>query len=295
MQLYMAEGLQAREPEMITSDTSEMRALDFTEISGVPVVPSDSLEELTGADLMISPLSIPFAPMTLAEHISKGAVFIQIKRGNDMVASIGDRAASSLARMIDCGTKAAWQRLLLFVGALNFDEETGAAVINGRPNLTMGPRTYWMVQGTIEKWIERGGTFTTIPRMSMLEDWLIVKMGHIREFGKEPVRRVYKAVPQLTDVGLDLVQGVPLQKLVIIKDWRNTIITFPGIGEKRADAIYSYICSRSDKTLLSAIIHLTSENLVKDIPGISSGQVAKCREWLGIEDIFDLSLTIKEE
>jgi hypothetical protein len=151
-----------------------------------------------------------------------------------------------------------------------------------------------MVQGTIEKWIERGGTFTTIPRISMFESWLAVKLGHLLEFAKEPVRRVYKPVPTLTETGMELVQGFPLQKLVTIRDWRNTIVTFPSIGEKRADAIYEYICSKSDKTLISALIHLTSEAMVKDIPGVGSGNVSKIREWFGIDEALEISLSVKE-
>lgn len=297
MQLIFSEGLRLKEPDMIIADASEMRYLtDLKEVSEIPITISSDLEELTGADMMITTLSIPVAAMTLPEHLDSGAILIQIKRGDDLVASAGDRAASSLARMINCGTTAAWQRVLLYVGTLNFDAETGAAVVNGRPNTRMGPHTYWSVQGTIEKWIERGGAFTSIARMSMLESWLNIKMSHLVEFSHNPSRTVLKDRPDMFDPQMELVQGFPLQALVLVKDWRNTLVSIPGIGVSKAQAIYDFVQNKcAEKTLLTALMCLTTEELAVKIPGIGKGLSSKARQWFGIDDVFQLSIEVKEK
>lgn len=285
-----------RVQEMIYSDPSEMRYLtELKEIAGQPLSVFEELEELTGADLLITPHNLPLAVMTLPFHLENGAILVQLKRGDDLVASVGDRAASSLARMISAGTKASWQRVLLFVGSLNFEAETGAALINGRPNTYVGPNTYWAVQGTIEKWIERGGVFSTIPRMSVLQSWISYKMNHIAEYQKYPEHTVYKEKPQLYEPTLEMVSGVPLQKVSLIRDWRNTLLTLPGIGEKRAEVIYQYVNQNcTEKTLFMALYILTNEELACKIPGISSSTSKKIREWIGLEDIYELSLSVKE-
>lgn len=289
-------GLRQGEDEMLIADSSEKRVLEnYPEISGAKVIYSDCLEELTGADLMITNLTAPLVPALLKAHIESGAILVQVKRGNDLPASVGPRANSSLARMIDAGTFAPWQRVLLFVGTLGYEAETGAAIINGIHISHLGPHTYWAVQGTLEKWVERGGIISFLPRMTMLPAWVSLKMGHLIEYAKEPNKQVYKVYPTLTESVDERVQGVILQKLSLIKDWRNTILTLPGLGEKRVELVYQYVCAHMDGSLLQALFLLTDEKAITAIPGLGVGTARKIREWLGIDEVMSLSLQVKEE
>lgn len=293
--MIIYQGLTAKD-DMLIADTSERRVLDQVEdIASVKVVYSDCLEELTGADLMITNLGAPLVPALLKAHIESGAILVQIKRGNDLPASVGPRANSSLARMIDCGTFAPWQRVLLFVGTLGYDAESGAAIINGKHISHLGPHTYWAVQGTLEKWVERGGVVSFLPRMSMLPGWLGLKMGHLAEYQREPVKQVYKIYPQIYQEVPENVHGVTLQKLELVKDWRNTLLTLPGLGEKRVEAIYNYIIANTDGSLMQALFLLTDVEEAKPVPGIGAGTVQKIRDWFGIDEVLNLSLEVKSE
>lgn len=294
MKIY--HGLRQGDDEMLIADSSEKRVLDaYPEINATKVVYSDCLEELTGADLMITNLNAPLVPALLTAHINSGAILVQVKRGNDLPASVGPRANSSLARMIDIGTFASWQRVLLFVGTLGYDAETGAAIINGQHISHLGPHTYWAIQGTLEKWVERGGIISFLPRMTMLPAWISLKMGHLVEYEKEPVKQVYKVYPTLTETVDEKVQGIILQKLSLIKDWRNTLLTLPGLGEKRVELVYQYVSLHMDGSLLQALFLLTDESLITQIPGLGAGTARKIRDWLGIDEVMSLSLEVRKE
>jgi hypothetical protein len=289
-------GLRQGEDDMLIADSSEKRVLEkYPEISGAKVIYSDVLEELTGADLMITNLSAPLVPALLSAHINSGAILVQVKRGNDLPASVGPRANSSLARMIDAGTFAPWQRVLLFVGTLGHDAETGAAIINGQHISHLGPHTYWAIQGTLEKWGERGGSVSFLPRMAMLPGWVSIKLGHLQEYANEPVKSVYKMYPALTETVDENVHGVILQKLKLIKDWRNTILTLPGLGEKRVELVYQYIKQTTDGSLMQALFVLTDETLITQIPGLGAGTARKIRDWFGIDEVLNLSLEVRKE
>lgn len=293
MQIY--HGLRQGD-DMLIADSSERRVLEaYPEISGAKVIYSEFLEEMTGADLMITNLGAPLVPALLQAHINSGAILVQVKRGNDLPASVGPRANSSLARMIDCGTFAPWQRVLLFVGTLGHDAETGAAIINGVHISHLGPHTYWAVQGTLEKWVERGGIVSFLPRMAMLPGWVSLKMGHLVEYAKEPQKSVYKIYPTLTQSVDENVRGVILQRLELVKDWRNTLITLPGLGEKRVEAVYEYVCNNLDGSLLQALFLLTNEKLITQVPGLGVGIAKKIKTWFGIDEVLDLSLEVRKE
>lgn len=273
---------------MFVADSTERRMLEDAPLPASYIY-SDVLEELTGADLMITNLKAPLVPALLKAHVASGAILVQIKRGHDLAASVGPRMNSSLARMIDCGTFAPWQRVLLYIGTLSHDD-SGSAIINGQ----ITQQSFWSVQGALEKWIERGGTVSCLPRAGMVSSWLGIKLAHLKEYEKSPIKHVYKQAPQLTQEVTDEVQGVQLQRLVLIKDWRNTILTLPGLGEKRVEAIYEYVCKHLDGSLLQAFFHLTDESLITEIPGLGMGTARKIRDWFGLDEVMNLSVEVKQ-
>lgn len=258
----------------------EVREIKSLELRIVP-----DLEEWTGADLMISPLSLPVTEVLLSKHLERGAILIQIKRGHDLVASIIDnRLNSSLAKMRACGAKQS-QCLLLFVG--NLFNADGKCVINGTEAKMYGDRPYWQVYGAMSKWWKRGGVVESLPRFDMLPDWARMTERHLKEMLNDKHVQVYPDDRfYLADA------NDPLQELELVTDWRRTLASIPGLGPKRIEALYKVMGSGelsqfSQMTLLQALVWLTTYEFAKQA-GIGAGLVDNIRRWIGIDEGFEL-------
>jgi hypothetical protein len=93
----------------------------------------------------------------------------------------------------------------------------------------------------------------------------------------------------------DNVRGVILQRLSLIKDWRNTLLTLPGLGEKRVELVYQYVNMHYDGSLLQALFLLMDEKAITAIPGLGTGTARKIRDWFGLDEVMDLSIEVKKE
>lgn len=282
-------------PFIAIADATEKKALSPFKID---FVYSDVLEEYTGADLMITPLTLPIAPAFLPKHFEAGALLVQIKRGDDLVASVGLRAAKSIGKMVECGTLHSWQRILLYVGTLNASDDGTLAVINGRANSRLGPHTYFGTLGTIEKWIERGGVFSSIPRMDIIPSWMKMKINHILEFSHSP-EEIVTAVPddlyEFKEVKIGP-SGVPMQKLIVVKDFRVTLMTLPMMGEKRVQSLFSWMQGKGMKMdLFTALSCLQDPEIVREVPLLNNSVCQKVRAYLGLEDVYEMHLRIAEK
>jgi hypothetical protein len=272
--------------EMIAS-TSE---LEVREISGkLPVKVVPELEEWTGADLMISPVNLPVAPALIHEHLKKGAIFVQIKRGHDLVSSILDgRMHKSLAHMQAAGAKQS-QCVLLFLGQLACVR--GRAVINGTECLINGEESYWQVKAALSKWWKRGGVVEELPRTSLFPEWTVMTERHLIEFAEHPK---YVFMP---DDRLFLPDhNDPLQELIEVKDWRRTMATFPQLGPKRLAALIEEMKkSGAQMNLLTALTWLTTRETCLKVPGFGLSMLRTARNWVGLEDGADLSVLFRLE
>src|SRR4030042_3613441 len=99
----------------ILVDASETRTTSLLPDLGGRL--TKGLEELTGADLMVSPLSLPACNQAMIKkHIEAGCLLVQGKWSmGDLEDSIHDEGRlSALARMAECGATPR-QRVLLYV------------------------------------------------------------------------------------------------------------------------------------------------------------------------------------
>lgn len=262
--------------------TSELEVREIRSLE-LRIVPE--LEEWTGADLMISPLTLPVTKVLLNKHLERGAILVQIKRGHDLVASILDsRLNASLAKMHLAGARQS-QCLLLFVG--NLFNADGKCVINGTEVKMYGERPYWQVYAAMSKWWKRGGVVEQLPRFDMMADWARMTERHLKEMLDDdhiqvfPDDRFY-----LADA------NDPLQELELVTDWRRTLASIPGLGPKRIEALYKAMqeCSEySVMSLLQALVWVTTYEFAKQA-GIGAGLVDKVRHWIGIDEGFELCL-----
>lgn len=271
--------------ETMIYGTSETEVREIKRLENLRIVPG--LEEWTGADLMISPLSIPVTEALLKRHLQHGAILVQIKRGHDLVSSILDhRLHGSLAKMRDAGARQS-QCLLLFIGSLY--NANGEAVINGSKIHMSGDNTYWYVYSALSKWWKRGGVVEILPKFSEMPDWCVMTDTHIRDMSE------HRHVADYPDDSLYMTEDDdPLQELVLIKDWRRTLASIPGLGPARISALYKYMQSlpASSMTLAQALYILTTPEFAKEA-GIGPSLVSNVRRWLGIDEGMELTVTLE--
>ncbi len=267
---------------MIVIDSSEKRAYS-KQLENVAIfVPW--LEKLTGADMMISPRELKPAPGNLPLHLNEGALLIQIKRGLDLPASLGTRLNNSLSKMFIAPRQA--QRVLLFVGFLHVDHDTGNAKIDGR-NVALGDRgkvSYMSVVAALTKWNDRGGVYCNLPTAKHFSEWVEYRERHLAEYKNNRTKRVWPDNPILFDKPTS---NDPLQELRPIKDARITLATLPGIGHKKADDIWR----AGSMNLITSLIHLTDGTIA--VKGIGKKTIENICQWVGLDEDFNITLELK--
>lgn len=260
---------------MIFLDTSETRST-----STMPEIPNaqlvDNLEELTGADLMVSPFDAPAVSEPLIRaHLSKGAQLVQVKRGRDLASSVGERLNFSLAKMQAIGAKQS-QCVLLFTGIMTCDTQ-GQAIINKQNT----GKQFMHVQSAMEGWNDRGGVVTFLHRASLIPEWCRMRSRRLKKYIGEPERISYPLAPTIQEEGF-------LQIVSPVKDARKTLVTLPGIGQEKANLLWGELGSFTD-----ILIWLTYPAVeTTSIPGIAQGTKDKIREYIGINDVYVLGYEV---
>ena len=273
------EILDTKENQMIFVDFTEIREESRLSLGNVKVKVTPDLEALTGADIMISGLSMPAtSEMLIQKHIDAKALLVQRKHRMDMVASIGDRMRKSIAKMRATGAHQS-QCVLLLIGILTCNRE-GKAVIDGQQT----GRDYWSVNAGLSTWTKYGGVVEPpLSKASLIPGWLLMKERHVKETITTPVKEFIPAPDVMRVVDRD----DPLQELVMVKDWRGTAICCPGWGTKKISALYyalKEVSGEDEPTLLEAMAWMSDHELVGSIPGIGKGLVNKARNWMGLPD-----------
>jgi hypothetical protein len=264
--------LKTRKKKLIFLDSSETRST-----STMPDIPSsqavNGLEEMTGADMMISPLEAPVASEALIKvHLSKGAQLVQVKRGLDLTSSLGERMNFSLSKMRSIGARQS-QCVLLFVGVLTCDAQ-GNALVNGRDT----GRQFMHVQSAIEGWSDRGGVVTFLPRASLISEWCRMRSRRLKKYQGAPERTSYPD-------SIVLYEDAPLQLVQPVRDARKTLVTLPGIGEERANMLWGAFGERAGDILIWLTHPVSPETRIK---GIGDGTIDSIREYLGLDPVYTL-------
>jgi len=236
----------------------------------------DSMEELTGADIMVSALKLPPSNEVLVKkQIESGAVLIQRKSGTDLTSSFGYRLDSAIARMTSIPGVAPYQCLLLFSGVIGVSS-TGNAIINGRHTETL----YSSILGALDAWIMRGGTVITVNGDEFIPDYLTLKEKKVREMFGQPVKEFYPP---------------PLQELRLVSDWRVSMATFPLIGAVRANKIRDFLIeNRLGDSLIQALV-VTTNPIYAGKDSMGQAVVSACRSWLGLPDGWNIDIKPTEE
>jgi ERCC4-type nuclease len=233
---------------------------------GLKYVSLPGLEEMTGADIMISPVGLP-KPITkplMKLHLDNGALLVQLKFGHDLVASIIDnRLKESLAKMLAAG--AAHNQAILFFIGLVFEPEKEASelMINGSyvSNVVPGSKNFKFKHYLEhrQKWALRGGIFEQITLETSLKQWIESAAKTMNEAKEKPVKRAFEIS----------------QSITLVKDWRNLLVNLPDIGEIKAIEIYNWLEDKSFYGFLAAL----EDGSLANVPGIGAGTIKKIKDY----------------
>jgi len=265
---------------MIIYDNSETKSTSRTpKIRGSIKV--NWLEELTGADICISPLDkLEFTQKNLEKHLYAGAYLVQIKSGEDLTASVGTRMNMSLSKMMLAPRQG--QRILLYIGKLErgYDDE---CLIDGTP--CQAPVDYFQLRAAIAKWMDRGGVFEQVVDKKEYRKWVQIKERHSIDNAKEPKKIVFPDPKRAYEPDASV-----LQQMHVVNDSRQLLVNLPGIGEKTANMLWEEFNGKVGEI----ICYLTNPKQ-RRIKGIGSRTIEKVRDYLGMDEIFSLTLEVLPE
>lgn len=245
---------------MLLADPSELRfGSRLPDALRQAAKPCPGLEERTGADLLLSPLSMPHGNERLLRRHAEAGILVQRKTGGDLSASITDgRLSRSLAKMLEW-TSRPW---LAFVGHL--DNRGGLGFIDGRETLA-----YASMQGALDWWQVRGGYLSLLSDDAALVDWIGRWPAKLKAIEEHPEKVLYRK---------------PDQSLVI-DNKLGLLLALPGLGPERARALYE----AARGSLARALVILTSDSGA-EVRGIGEGTKHAARKWLSIGGWEQLTL-----
>jgi hypothetical protein len=234
----------------------------------------EGLEALTGADMMISRLTLPATTRALIlKHLYESALLIQCKFGEDLAASVGDRLNDSLARMISMTRRTAlhW---LLFVGTLACDFD-GIAFIDGHK--THVGMKFDTIDGAIVGWLARGGVYYSLSRKGLLAPWCEDMERRLGQYNAEQYKYILSK-PEFPD-DLPSVHDDALQIPIRVKDARRALIGFNGLGVELVNRLWEFCGDYKSVMQL-----LTDPDSAGKVEGIGKGTIASIRKQCGLQD-----------
>lgn len=252
-------------------------------------VQSPMLESVTGADIMISPVTLPVASeMLIKKHVEAGAVLIQQKNGMDIIHSAqNQRLSSQLARMYEAGAKYSWQRVIMFVGKV--EEKNGNAILNG---VEVG--TWWQWQGIKDSlaW-SRGGVFVDLPSLDYAQLWLQA----IDKTLPDRIARRYHEVYLPSDYPDDFPpQDDPLQLPIRVTDWRRPMwelckVANANIGPEILNNLrQTMLDNKADDTFFMALDWITSFSpLLPKVKGLGPKRKKAVKDYVGLYPNVDIT------
>ena len=223
------------------------------------------LEEKTGADIVLSIWSAPATTDSLAwQHVARGVGY-QIKRGEDLVASIKDgRAMYQLAKMRETWEEC-WGVHVSKLVVTDFNYTHGDWYMDN-----VFP--YGSYLSHVRNWQRAGGMWLVLSPAYPFEQWV-----------EDELKRMS------TDAPTRLLRK-PQVSLLPLTPQEETIATFPMIGPVRARSIWNHLPTQgADQTLTQALVWL-SDGFVTKVEGIGKGVVNAARRHLGLKEWEDLGI-----
>lgn len=272
--LFLSTYMAALEAGMLALDPTEVREETRLIVGDLSYVTVPWLEKLTGADMVVSALEAPMTtPALLRMHLHHGAVLVQRKHRTDLVSSLDVRLKASLAKMRAFGARQP-QCVLLFIGVLTCDRD-GKAMIDGQDV----HRNFWSVYAGLAVWIKHGGVVEPpLSRATLFPDWVKFKVRHIADMNAHPRKDVIQVADPVYEVDPD----DPVQELVLVKDWRATMMQCPGWGIARVNALRNLMLKdKVPDTLITALDYVTSGKITA-VPGFGQYLIDNTCKWLGI-------------
>ena len=220
----------------------------------------------------------------LFEYLYRGSLVVQRKSGSDLIASIqGPRLEESLARMnkaVPCRS----QRVLLYTGS--FTEKDGLVELDGKHT----GLSYMSFVMALTAWGNRGGVSINLQRDSMILEWIQLVEKQLASYEHKSVKDVYPTVYYPPDMADDYDM---LQMPIEVSDWRKTMITFPGLGPDKVNALKRKLeTDLNYATLWNALQYATTPSIAKELKGWGPKSVESVRKWLEIPDGFELVLQL---
>lgn len=220
------------------------------------------VEETTGADFVITPLSIPSSNPALIRRHARAGLCVQRKDIGDLLASIKDgRLWTQMVRLLEV-TDTPW---LLVIGDLKCDR-MGNAVVDGRDT----EMKYGAMITTLDHWQMRGGYVTWLSRDTLISNWATMWHSALLERDKNGGEYPIKVVRK------------PLQLLYPLPDIVKSLLTLPGVGEEKARAIYDLTLTKTDQPTLMDCLNVLSD---ERIDGIGKTIRDRCMDYIGWQDI----------
>jgi hypothetical protein len=222
------------------------------------------LEAATGADILLSTLSVPTLParldpdsrphqVALRKHLDSGAL-IQRKFGADFTNSIPN-LPNIIRRMRETGCGQCW----LYIDADLKRNRHNKCVVNGRD-------TDWdwhAIRGAKVAWELRGGYLYQSPYPEEMGQWVGTILNWLRETQSEPSKQVYSRPPRQILTG---------------PDWKSILCSLPGIGPTNAEDIAD-VC----ETLAFSLELLSDVTYAGRVPGIGKGKIGGVRRAMGLK------------
>jgi hypothetical protein len=264
---------------MIYADPTELRkGSRLPEDVALVAKPLPHLEDLTGADLLLTVHNYPAtSEPLLRKHCESGAL-IQLKRRADLAASISteDRLRREIYKMRQWCERS-WLVITGFPFHVNGRTVIGEIVKRELLKGKMARCTavghigmrYEAVDGAVDAWRYYGGYAKFIPDDSLLSGWLqrqtrllvAIEEGKVSELPPRSVQR-------------ELVDSTKLSWLAAL---------FDNIGRKTATLVYKELERKfgREATLYEAVAYVLSY-MATEIPGITAPRIASWRETFGL-------------
>lgn len=288
---------------MIVIDNSELAS--DSRLPSIPDAQSSTiLEALTGADIMVSSLSMPATTETLIRrHVAAGAILINRKSMADMLHSIASGSINAiLARMLAAGAKYTWQRVIMSTGVYVPDLDTGLVFV-GEPRQSSTGSTYihlhsapqglptYKAYASIRRRIAlRGGYYLPLTCDDEIPGELLAWERDLKELSE--TKEVWPVVGKMHDPPEC---DDPLQTPVEVKDWRAILAAFPGLGPVKVNALRTAMLVHGANDIFLQALYWASAQDRRGIPKVSGwgpNTIQSVRDASGLSHGFDIAQEI---
>jgi hypothetical protein len=233
----------------------------------------NELEEATGADWLLSTLSVPklevlddskACQIKLRKHMDHGCL-VQ-RKTTDLAASLPELKRILSEMQTQKPKYGCW---LLVVGDIY--EKDGKPCMDGQEMYGLPNLTYQNLLMTFAKWQFRGGLIAHVKYDRDILPWVTGMLGLMQKIEDEPETTIEIHAPVQSILGGE-------QSLY---PWRRTLMSLPGIRTVRALAVAEHC-----QTLAKSLCYLTDPVKIKDehVEGIGRGTVDTVRSYMGLGD-----------